>query len=98
MQQILLQGLGLNDFKNLISEALDERLALTSSKDSNNSNLDYLSRKEVSLLLKISFTTLHDWSKRGIIQSYRIGNKILYKRNEIEQAITQVKNLKYKRG
>jgi excisionase family DNA binding protein len=98
MQQILLQGLGLNDFKNLISEVLDEKLANTTNKDSYISDTNYLSRKEVSLLLKISFTTLHDWSKRGIIQSYRIGNRILYKKNEIEQAITQVKNLKYKRG
>jgi excisionase family DNA binding protein len=98
MQQILLQGLGLNDFKNLISEVLEEKLGNTSVKDSYISDSKYLSRKEVSLLLKISFTTLHDWSKRGIIQSYRIGNRILYKKNEIEQAITQVKNLKYKRG
>jgi excisionase family DNA binding protein len=98
MQQIFLQGLGLKDLKNLISEVLEEKLCNTQTKDSFITDSKYLSRKEVALLLKISFTTLNDWSKRGLIQSYRIGNRILYKKNEIEQAITQVKNLKYKRG
>ncbi len=45
MQQILLQGLGLNDFKNLISEVLDEKLANTTNKDSYISDTNYLSRK-----------------------------------------------------
>lgn len=98
MERILLQGLGLNDFKNLIGEILEQKLSIHQTQKHQTSDNSYLSRKEVTSLLKISLTTLNDWSKRGIIQSYRIGNRILYKKSEIEQAITQVKNLKYKRG
>ena len=39
-----------------------------------------LNHAEVASMLKISLPTLNEWSKRGIIQSYRIGSRVLYKR------------------
>lgn len=52
-------------------------------------------RKEVAKQLKISLPTLNDWSKRGLIKSYMIGGRVLYKANEIEQSLNQVKTVKY---
>jgi hypothetical protein len=33
-----------------------------------------------------------------LLQSYRIGNRVFYKPDEVEESLMQVKNLKYKRG
>lgn len=56
----------------------------------------FLSRKEASQFLKISLVTLHNWSITGVIQSYRIGTRIRYKKDELENAVQQVQNLKHK--
>ena len=98
MQQILFQGINLNDFKNLISEVIDEKLKNYHPKEPISKKTNYLSRFEVAKLLRVSLATLHDWSKRGIVQSYRIGNRVLYKQDEIERSLVTVANLKYKRG
>lgn len=54
-----------------------------------------LSRRETADKLKISLVTLNDWSRRGLIQSYIIGGRVLYKQSEIESSLHQVKTVKY---
>lgn len=51
-------------------------------------NTKLLTRAETALILQISLPTLHDYTKRGLIKSYRIGTKIRYKVLEIEEALT----------
>ncbi len=57
----------------------------------------YLTRKDTAKLLQVSLVTLNEWSKKGIIQSYRIGGRIRYKLSEIDEALKEVKNMKYRR-
>ena len=82
--------------KKLIKESLSEEI-----NNNENSyyekviNPSYLTRKETALRLKISLTTLNEYSKQGIIQSYRVGKRVLYKPDEVEESVIQVKNLKY---
>ena len=45
---------------------------------------EYLTRKEVSEILKVSLVTLHSWNKKKILNPYRLGNIIRYKLTEIE--------------
>ena len=47
----------------------------------------YLTRNQVKEMLDVDMSTIHNWTKRGKLQAYGIGNRIYYKRNEIEQAI-----------
>jgi len=42
-----------------------------------------LRRVEVSRLLKVSLVTIWNWSKIGILKSYRLGNRIYYKKQEV---------------
>jgi excisionase family DNA binding protein len=49
---------------------------------------EYLTRNEVAELLKISLVTVHNWSKQGVLKSYGIGNRVYFKRSDIELAIT----------
>ena len=51
---------------------------------------DFLTRKETKELLKIDLSTLWAWTKKGKLKSYGIGNRIYYKRSEIEQNITPI--------
>ena len=98
MDQILLNGVSLNDIRNLVSEVIEEKLKGVPQKEISNASNSYLGRLEVAKLLRISLPTLNEWSKQGIVQSYRIGSRILYKKEEIETSIKEVRNLKYKRG
>jgi len=45
---------------------------------------EYLSRNEVAELLKCDLSTIHNWTKKGKLTAYGIGNRVYYKRNEIE--------------
>ena len=51
---------------------------------------EFLTRKEAKELLKIDLSTLWAWTKRGKLKSYGIGNRIYYKRSEIEQNLTPI--------
>jgi len=98
MQQILFQEINVEEFKKIISDVIEEKLKFSPRKALPEKQTIYLNRFEVVELLKISLPTLNNWSKSGIVQAYRIGNRVLYKADEIERAIQSVKNLKYKRG
>lgn len=55
---------------------------------------EYLTRKETATILKVSLVTLSDWNKKKILNPYRLGNLIRYKRNEIEQALIPINLIK----
>lgn len=48
---------------------------------------EYLTRGEVVELLSISLSTLSVWSKNGTLIRHCIGNRVYYKRSEIDQAM-----------
>ncbi|MDH6250908.1 excisionase family DNA binding protein [Chryseobacterium sp. H1D6B] len=52
---------------------------------------EYLTRAEVCKLLKIDLSTLHRWRKDSMISSYGFGNRVYFKRHEVEQIINQNK-------
>ncbi|GEN73038.1 helix-turn-helix domain-containing protein [Chryseobacterium lathyri] len=51
----------------------------------------YLTRNEVCELLHIDLSTLHRWRKDGTLIAYGLGNRIYFKRNEIEELLNQNK-------
>lgn len=51
---------------------------------------EYLTRKEVASRLSITLPTLHDWCKKKILNPYRIGNRVYFKSDELEQALKQI--------
>lgn len=50
----------------------------------------YLTRQEVSKLLKVSAVTVHDWTNKGFLKSYRLGQKVYYKAAEIDAAMVEI--------
>ena len=52
---------------------------------------EYLTRNEVAEMLKIDLSSVHNWTKRKILQAYQIGGRVYYKRDEVELAIVKLK-------
>ena len=46
----------------------------------------YMTRAEVAELFGITLVTVHQWTVNSILFAYRVGNRIYYKRSEIEAA------------
>ena len=51
----------------------------------------YLTRQEVANMLNIDLSSVHNWSKKGILQPYQISGRVYYKLKEIENSIIQLK-------
>lgn len=50
---------------------------------------EYLTRKEVCELLSIDLSSLHRWRKDGTLTAYGIGNRVYFKRSEIDEVINR---------
>ncbi|MDZ7634794.1 MAG: helix-turn-helix domain-containing protein [Bacteroidales bacterium] len=58
----------------------------------------YLTRHQAAEMLHITLPTLHSYTRMGIIQSHRIGGRILYLESSIEDAVKAIPALKIKGG
>ncbi len=95
-ESILLQNISPEDLKQLISEAVEEKLIQFQPQQAKNTK--YLTRKETSELLKISLPTLNEYTKSGKVKGHRIGGRVLYLESDIEQSLTEIETFKYKRS
>lgn len=48
----------------------------------------YITRQEAANILHITLPTLLKWTMEERLKGYRIGRRVLYKKNEIESAVT----------
>lgn len=53
---------------------------------------EWLTAKEVCEVLKISYTTLHDWSKKGILKKHKIGDRIRFRHNEVLDSLLKIES------
>ena len=51
---------------------------------------DYLSRQDIATLFQVTVTTVHDWTRKGILKAYKVGNRVYFKRAEVEQSFTRI--------
>lgn len=92
MSNIQIIGYDLPDFfqelkKSIVPEITEKLSAQFQPKQPT----EYLTRSEVCKLLKIDLSTLHRWRKDKIIPSYGCGNRVYFKRSEVEQIINKNK-------
>lgn len=72
----------ITELKNSLISELTEKL---SAQFQPKQPTEYLTRSEVCKLLKIDLSSLHRWRKEGKIPSYGLGNRVYFKRSEVEQ-------------
>lgn len=93
----MLSTLELSDIKKVVEEVIENKLK-NLNPQSEKEGLKLLSRKDTAKLLCISLPTLHDWTKTGIVKAHRIGNRILYKLEEVNDALNMIQTSKKERG
>lgn len=49
----------------------------------------YITRTDVSRMLKVSIVTVSDWTRKGILTAYKCGNRVYFKRPEVEAALVK---------
>ena len=86
----------------LTEEEFQEHLASAIEKALKNlvpkkAEIEYLTRKETSQRLHISLPTLNEYTKSGKLKAYRISGRVLYRKDDINSALTEVQPLKYRR-
>lgn len=87
MEQILLNGIKVNELLEKIGQLIDSKIGKADNQKKLQNQSNFISRLEVAKLLKISLPTLNDWTKEGLLKSYRIGTRVLYKLHEVEESI-----------
>lgn len=87
--QIILQGITPDQLYDSLISRLDQRLADLVNKPEPEP-IKYLTRQETADLLSISLVTLHDWSRKKILNPYRLGNRVYYRSDEIDQSLKQI--------
>lgn len=74
-----------------LAEALAPLLQNQAPAQNQTQESDLINRDEVCKILHFNKTTLHKHTKSGRLQSYAIGNRVLYKRSEVLEAVTPLK-------
>lgn len=95
MNEILLNGINVDELLGKIEKLIDSKLKVNTTTE-NKSVL--LSRSEVAELLKITLPTLSEWTKLGWLQSYKMGNRVLYQYEEVEAALKKTTINKHKKS
>jgi len=85
-------------------EAINERLSNIENllleikhKPVEEEKSENLTVKETAEYLKVSEQSVHNYIKRGFISAQKVGRILLIKRSDLDNALTEVKSLKYKR-
>lgn len=98
MNEILFTGINLSQLLEKIGQLIDTKFGTGFQQPTAKNQSKFISRAEVAQLLKISLPTLHQWTKLGWLQAYRMGTRVLYKQEEVEAALCKVSSLKHKKG
>ncbi len=98
MGQIQINNFNIADLEQAIKNVLKENIfngVLDQIQQVDGLNL--YSREATADMLCVSLPTLNDWTKRGVIRAYRIGGRVLYKLEDINESLTEIKT-SIKRG
>ena len=70
-----------------LAEKVSDKLVVKNEKYLNELNAKkddtLITRKEVVSYLRVSFPTIDNWTKKGILRAYYMGNRVYYKKEEI---------------
>jgi excisionase family DNA binding protein len=93
MNVLLLDQISRDELKQLIADVFQTLHQPVPTPAEN----EFITRETTARKLGISLPTLNEYSKTGIIPSYRIGSRVRYKSNEIEAALQKVQSVKGRR-
>jgi excisionase family DNA binding protein len=97
MADIILHSTPVIEIRNLIREEMRKELKEFFGKKSVKSPTQgkYLTRIQTATSLNISLPTLRKWTIEGKLKAYQLGRRVLYKPEEVENALRE--QIKYSR-
>lgn len=85
------------DLSNLIKSSINEVLEENQlSQPQPAEHPEYLTRKQTAEKLHISITTLDTYTKNGLLNAVKIGHRVLYRYEDIENSIAKINSIKHK--
>ncbi|WP_417198955.1 helix-turn-helix domain-containing protein [Bizionia sp.] len=90
---IQLQNVSKAELFDHLEKLIDRKFEVLSNLDKN----EKLSIKEVSEELGVAELTVHNYIKKGYLPAVKIGRRVFIKREDLDEALKEVKSLKYKR-
>ncbi len=72
-------GYSPDELENKLFNRFDEKLNILKKEFQPKEPTEFLTRNEVRDMLKVDLSTVHNWTKRGKLQAYGIGNRVYYK-------------------
>jgi excisionase family DNA binding protein len=75
------------DYKNEILSGVAMQLKNFSKNFKPKDPTIWIGRKEAAEILGVTYPTLLDWNKKGILYPFKVGNRVRYRRNDIEQVL-----------
>lgn len=87
-QTIQLLNITTNDLTNLIKEGVKSELSeLKNVLNPESLENPHLTRKQTSLFFGVSLNCVNDWTRKGILKAYKVGQRTYYKRSELLQVM-----------
>ncbi|HQW99750.1 MAG: helix-turn-helix domain-containing protein [Flavobacteriales bacterium] len=96
-QQIVLSPLPLTDLVGAIARAVCSEMD-TRPQAATPPPEELLTREEAAQLLGITLPTLRDYTRRGLVEGYRIGTRVRYKRSEVLGSLQRIRTPKPQRA
>ena len=87
MEQIIITSFSIDQLRAALIEPLQKEIV--SLKENQVEPETLLTRKQAAKFLNVTFTTLNDWTKRGLVDCGRIGTRVYYKRSSLILAINK---------
>jgi hypothetical protein len=87
---IMLHNLTPADLEELITRVVKDQLQEFLKTEPTENPNELITRAEACALLKINITTLWNWTKKGNIIAYGIGNRVYYKKGELMQSLIRI--------
>jgi hypothetical protein len=88
---VQIENISVEELTEIIAEKLADKIeARIVTLISSQNDEELLTRIETAEFLKINSTTLWQWTKKGKVTAYGIGNRVYYKTGELKKALIKI--------
>jgi excisionase family DNA binding protein len=92
-QCIQLLNITTNDLTNLIKEGIKSELTeLKKTLNIESLESPHLTRRETAKYFDVSLNCVNDWTRKGILKAYKVGQRTYFKRSELLQVMFKQKH------
>ena len=95
MTQILLSPIPLEEMEGMMKRIMRESLSEIAVQPSTEDLSELITRKQAAKMLNLSLPTLREYTVRGLLPSYQMGARVLYKKVEVLECLTKQKTKKH---